>query len=209
MGIGTNVRRLFGPFEPYVAELYRAFFVDLGLFARAVHRWIPDARNILEIGCGEGAICQRLSVLFPNARITGIDIAPTVGRLFQGDSTRVAFSRQSIQQFGALHRGEFDLVLICDVLHHIPWNLHEEILYEGRNALRNGGVFVVKEWENRPNLIGGFNYLCEQYLTAERVRYGTAAEFRSVIKTVFGPDRIEKEQRFQPWPNNLAFFIRN
>jgi 2-polyprenyl-3-methyl-5-hydroxy-6-metoxy-1,4-benzoquinol methylase len=208
MGLGAKVRRCFGPFEPYVAELYRAFFVDLGLFTRSVRRRCPEARNILEIGCGEGAICHRLSLLYPQARITGIDITSNVGRLFRGDSSRVAFAKQTIREFAAEHRGEFDLVLLCDVLHHVPWNLHEEILREGKNALRDGGVFVLKEWERRPNLMFAFTYLIERYVTGDRVRYGTAAEFRRVIDAAFGAGRIDWEQRFQPWPNNLAFFIR-
>jgi 2-polyprenyl-3-methyl-5-hydroxy-6-metoxy-1,4-benzoquinol methylase len=209
MGIGPRVRRCFGRYEVHIAEFYRSLWVDLGLFTRAVRRWFPDARNILEIGCGEGAVCQRMSKLFPKARITGIDIVPTVGRLFQGDSTRVTFVQKPIQEFAATHRNEYDLVLICDVLHHIPWPFHSAILRDGRSALRPDGVFVVKEWENRPNLICALSYLCETYLTGDRVRYGTAADWRRKIGDVFGINCIEHEQRFRPWPNNLAYFIRN
>ena len=89
MSLGSSVRRLFGPLEAPVTDLYRSFFVNLELQVRQVRDWVPGARNILEVGCGEGAVCERLATEFPTARVTGIDITPRVGRLFR-TSTRVS-----------------------------------------------------------------------------------------------------------------------
>ena len=43
-----------------------------------------NPRRILEVGCGEGAVSERLAALYPNAEITAIDITPNVGRLYAG-----------------------------------------------------------------------------------------------------------------------------
>src|SRR4051794_20012197 len=91
MALGASIRRLFGPWEAGVTDAYRAFFVDLGRQVGQVHRWMPTAERILEIGCGEGAICQRLAEVYPQAWVTGIDITPRAGRLFRGDCSRVRF----------------------------------------------------------------------------------------------------------------------
>ena len=88
MAIGPRFRAWLGPLEVPAANLYRACFVDLGHLARQVREWTPAA-SILEIGCGEGALTERLSLVYPKARITGIDITPKVGRLFCGDRERV------------------------------------------------------------------------------------------------------------------------
>lgn len=209
MSIGAQIRRWFGPREADVSNLYRACFFDLGTFTRSIKRWLPDAGRILEIGCGEGAICERLAALYPQARIVGIDIMPKVGRLFRGDRTRVSFAQQTIQDFAPAHHREFDLVLICDVLHHVPWHLHVDLLRAARGTLRPGGGFVLKDWEKRLNFAHVLSYLSDRYLTGDRIRFGTAWEFRREIHTIFGTNSIERERRFQPWPNNLAFFIRN
>ena len=68
-----------------MTDLYRGCFVNLGRIARLIREIAPGARDILEIGCGEGALLERLARAYPAARLTGIDITPTVGRLFRGD----------------------------------------------------------------------------------------------------------------------------
>ena len=84
MPIGPAIRQMFGPFENHVSEFYRGIFVDLNSLVDKIQQWSP-ASNILEVGCGEGAVIERLVKAFPESNITGIDITPRVGRLFQGD----------------------------------------------------------------------------------------------------------------------------
>src|SRR5262249_39100858 len=152
MPIGPCVRQLLGPLEVPVADLYRASFIDLARFARLLRRWAP-AETILEVGCGEGALAGRLAKVYPGARITGIDISQRVGRLFRGDRDRVVFQRETIQSFAAARPASFDLVVICDVMHHVPWDRHADLLAHARRTLKPGGRFALKDWEDRNNLI--------------------------------------------------------
>jgi SAM-dependent methyltransferase len=207
MGIGGSVRRVFGPLEGPITDLYRAFFVSLDRETRTVRRWWPTARHILEIGCGEGAVCQRLSRLYPEAAITGIDISPRAGRLFRGDRARVTFRVEALEEFAPRHEAVFDLVLLCDVLHHVPWDRHEGILQLVRSMIQPGGGFVFKEWEQRANVAHALNYFSDRILTGDRVRYGTHAHWRQRIESVFGPSSIISESRIPPWPNNILFLV--
>jgi 2-polyprenyl-3-methyl-5-hydroxy-6-metoxy-1,4-benzoquinol methylase len=209
MGIGARVRRCFGPFEHVITDVYRGFFFHVGTFTRSVRDWFPEPKKILEIGCGEGSISEHLSRLYPQAQIVGIDIAANVGKLFKGDTTRVSFRRQTIQEFAPSHRQEFDLVLVCDVLHHVPWEMHDELLSEAKSTLKEGGGFVLKDWEWRRNLGLVLGYISDRYITGDRIRFATGAELRKSIDDTFGPGCVEKEIRIQPWFNNLAFFVRN
>jgi 2-polyprenyl-6-hydroxyphenyl methylase/3-demethylubiquinone-9 3-methyltransferase len=208
MPIGPTIRRLLGPLERPTADLYRAFFVDLGRQVRRIHQWAPAATDILEIGCGEGAICDRLAAAYPAARITGIDITPRAGRLCRPDSERVQFAKATAEEFAAEYPGRFDLVLICDVMHHVPWDAHSDLLKSAGRLLRPGGSLVVKDWERIPN-IGHF--LCafsDRVITGDRVRYATAAEFRRVFEGVFGPGSVIEQARIPPWRNNIIFYVR-
>src|SRR5688572_26778531 len=128
MAIGAKVRSLFGPLEAPVTDLYRAFFVDLNLQIQQVKRWVLQAANILEIGCGEGAIAQKIVAQYPDAKYTGIDITPRAGRLYRGDRSRVRFECATAADHASSHAGEYDLILMCDVLHHVPWDQHASIL---------------------------------------------------------------------------------
>jgi 2-polyprenyl-6-hydroxyphenyl methylase/3-demethylubiquinone-9 3-methyltransferase len=197
---------MLGPIERPVANYYRAIFFDIGHLAREVGAWVP-AERILEIGCGEGSLTERLSKVYPAARITGIDITPRVGRLFRGDRERVTFIQQTTQDFAVANAASFDLVLICDVIHHVPWDIHKEFLTDARRAVRPGGRLVLKDWERRTNIAHLLCYLSDRYVTGDRIRYASADELRELLRSVFGQFNIEREFRIPPLSNNIAFFI--
>ena len=209
MPIGATVRRLLGPFERPVADAYRAFFVDLDSQVRQLHDWVPDARSILEIGCGEGAVAQKLAALYPDATITGIDISPKAGRLFTGDGDRVKFACVTAGDFAKSHAGAFDLILTCDVLHHVPWDQHRALLADARAMLRPGGTFVLKEWELIPNVAHKLCEFSDRVLTGDDVRFGQQSYFHDLLERSFGAGSVQASARIKPWPNNLIFHCRS
>jgi ubiquinone/menaquinone biosynthesis C-methylase UbiE len=87
---------MFGPYEHGVAEMYRRIFVDLDNLAELMRIWVPRAQRILEVGCGEGAMTERLVKAYPSASVTAIDITPKVGRLFRGDASAVTFCQGTV-----------------------------------------------------------------------------------------------------------------
>jgi trans-aconitate methyltransferase len=207
MAIGPLVRQMLGPLERPISELYRSTFIDLTDFVNQVKQWV-DASKILELGCGEGAVTERLVKTYPHAEITGIDITPKVGRMFQEDLSRVKFKQQTIKDFVAENSSEFDLLLISDVIHHVPPQMHEDLLTDARKALKPGGWLVLKDWERSKTPIHLLCYLLDRYITGDRVRYKSADEFRELISNVFGKNSIKAEKRIGPWSNNIAFLIQ-
>jgi 2-polyprenyl-6-hydroxyphenyl methylase/3-demethylubiquinone-9 3-methyltransferase len=203
MPLGPTIRRLFGPLEGPVTDLYRSLFVDLDAQVAQVRRWAPVAGEILEIGCGEGAVCQRLATAFADARVTGIDVTPRVGRLFRGDRSRVRFERTTAGAFASERPSSFDLVLACDVLHHVPWSEHEALLRDAARLLAPGGALIVKEWEPVPNLGHYLSEFSDRVLTGDDVKYGSVGYFRGLTESVLGPGSVQDEVRVRPWRNNF------
>ena len=147
MPLGPLIRGLFGPYEANISDAWRSMFVSIDAFIQQMLAWVPTAQKVLEVGCGEGAVTAALRVAYPQAAITGIDITPRVGRLYTGNPDNVRFRNCTIQDFAARDGGRYDLVVLCDVLHHIPVALRAEILVAVRQTLAPNGGFVVKDWE--------------------------------------------------------------
>src|SRR5690348_4853127 len=95
------------------------------LVARLASRYAGSARDMLDVGCGQGELLREVAEAVPGMRVHGADISeqaildsrrrnPTYD-LFQLDLTAPDFSTKHANRIGA-----FDLVVCSEVLEHIP-----------------------------------------------------------------------------------------
>lgn len=208
MGIGPFIRRMFGPYERQISEAYRAAFFDIDAFVERMRQWAPNATKILEVGCGEGAVTERLNAAYPDAEIIAIDITPRLGRLYKGSRDKVRFIRCNVQKIAATEPRQYDLVVLCDVLHHVPVAFRQELLDAIRATLAPGGAFVLKEWERTSTPIHWLCYATDRWVTGDRIRYMTRDEARERLARSFGETALVAEARFAPWRNNIATLVR-
>lgn len=207
MAIGPMVRRAFGPFERQVAEAWRALFFDLDDWITMAAGWAPGARRILELGCGEGYSTERLAAAFPDAEIMAVDIAPNIGRLYAGPADRVQFRIAYAEDLAAESAGRFDLIVLTDVLHHVPGPLRASLLGAARQLLAPGGVLAFKDWERRWSPIHALAYSADRWLTGDRIAYLTLDEARGLLAEVFGADALGPTRHIAPWAHNYAIRV--
>ncbi len=207
MPIGPLVRRMFGPYERQIAEAYRSIYIDIDSYVATLLRWRPQAQRILEIGCGEGAVTQRLVGAYPQAQITAIDITPRLGRLFEGPRDRVTFIECPVQDIAARQPASYDLVLLSDVMHHVPTAMRQELLEAARATIAPGGAFVFKDWEKINAPIHWMCHASDRWLTGDRVAFMKREEMRRRLATTFGEAALVDEARLAPWSNNLATLV--
>ncbi len=205
---GPLIRALFGPYELAITETYRRLFVDLDDFTDRLQDWVPRPHRILEVGCGEGAMTERLSRAYPDATVTGIDITPRIGRLFRGDATRVRFFRKSVEDVARDEPASFDLVVLCDVVHHVPPLERQPLLSAIDHAMTEGGCLAVKDWIASSSPIHWLCSMSDRYLTGDDVKFCTAVSARALLISAFGRHAICAEARVRPWSNNVAYLIR-
>ena len=208
MPIGPVVRRMFGPYERQIAEAYRSIYIDIDSYISTLLEWKPTALRILEVGCGEGAVTERLVKAYPAAQITAIDITPRLGRLFQGPAERVTFIECAVQEIAARDPAGFDLVLLSDVMHHVPEAFRQDLLDAARAALAPGGAFVFKDWERTNAPIHWMCHASDRWLTGDKVAFMNRAEMRERLAKSFGESSLVAEARLAPWRNNLATLVR-
>lgn len=120
----------------YMSEQKVRLIVDLHL---------PAVRSILDVGCGDGGMALDFRKYFPQARITGVDIAEESVKLareralpdcefFRTDGKTLPFTD-----------AQFDLVVIAGVLMHVPHANQPAYLREAYRVLRPGGTLTVFE----------------------------------------------------------------
>lgn len=102
--------------------------------ALEIARVIPNAYEILDVGCGNGFIAHHLASLL-GSYVLGIDVA---GK----PEAPVNFRRYDGRYFPAADRS-FEAVLFCYVLHHAQEV--ETILKELKRVLKDDGLVVVYE----------------------------------------------------------------
>jgi 2-polyprenyl-6-hydroxyphenyl methylase/3-demethylubiquinone-9 3-methyltransferase len=208
MKLGPLIRKMFGPHERRISEAYRSLYIDIDKFVELAVRWKPTANRILEVGCGEGAVTERLRVSYPEAGITAIDITPRIGRLYRGSPDGVRFIQCGVQEIAASEPGQYDLVVLSDVLHHVPVELRQGLLAAIRTVLAPTGSFIFKDWQRNYAPIHWMCYASDRWLTGDRISYMTRDEMRACLAGTFGATSLIDEARVDPWWNNLATLIR-
>ena len=207
MALGSIVRRCFGPWEHQISELWRKMFVDLDEWTASVRAMKPDAARILEVGCGEGAGTERLLEAFPEARIDAIDIPPRLGRLFRPETDRVTFRQEFVEQRAEAEPGQYDLVVLCDVIHHVPPQAQESLLRAIKALLRPNGVLAFKDWSRSRAPIYYAALYADRLLTGDDVKYKTPEEARGQLEAIFGPGRVSPSPPVRPWRSNYVFRV--
>jgi 2-polyprenyl-6-hydroxyphenyl methylase/3-demethylubiquinone-9 3-methyltransferase len=208
MSVGAVVRGLFGRWEKPVAEAYRSLFVDLDAFVACLRAIRPTARRILDVGCGEGALSERLAAAYPDATITAIDLTPRLGRLFGGDRDRVVFRRVPVGEVASSEPGSFDLVTMCDVLHHVPPSGRAPLLADIGRTLAPDGLFAMKDWARAATPIHFACWASDRILTGDAVDYLVPEEAGAILASVFGAARVSVGETVPPWSNNMVFYVR-
>jgi len=208
MKLGPLIRGMFGPHERRITEAYRSIYIDIDAFVELVRRWKPQASRILEVGCGEGAVTERLNAAYRGAQITAIDITPRIGRQYRGASGNVRFVQCKVQEIAEREPGQYDLVVLCDVLHHVPAAFRQGLIDAVRTALAPKGTFVFKDWQRNYSPIHWLCYASDRWVTGDRIAYLTREEMREHLASSFGAAALIDEGRVGPWWNNIATLVR-
>lgn len=208
MGIGTAVRTRLGKWEVPAAELYRSAFINLDDLAEVLSPLAPVGR-VLEIGCGDGLMAERLCAAFPAAEYVGLDVSAAPGRLFAGDRARAIFRSITSSEFRTTDPGSFDLVAVVDVLHHVAGNERSQLLQDAGALLAPRGVLALKEWERGPNLPHLMTFVSDRYVSGDSgVSFLSGPELRDLVSGALPDFTVTNRMRIPPRRNNVLVTLR-
>jgi SAM-dependent methyltransferase len=126
----------------------REVISDLAMLERLVP---PDAKDVVDIGCGGGALVRALTGL--GARVTGVEISESqlAGAIAEDDGGGARYLVGRAERL-PLESASVDIVVFMRSLHHVPADQLGAALAEARRVIRPGGAVYVAE----PLAEGGF-----------------------------------------------------
>lgn len=135
--------------EYYDALVDRQVAVGTNERHAAIARWLRQFglepyHRVLEIGCGVGTLTELVARQIPRGQLLAFDISPAS---IQVAAARLQRYRQVDVRCGdyldAELSGEFDVILLPDVLEHIPASRHRGLFERIERNLRLRGFVVV------------------------------------------------------------------
>jgi hypothetical protein len=176
--------RLFNILAPY----YRSIFVDLDKVADIMCKAVPNGGHIIDIGGGDGNLLNKMLTMRDDITAALLDINTDIGNfIFPEYRDRVILlPGTTIKQFTIMDAKLPDVIIISDVVHHIPQPDRPVFFSELRDlVIKSGAKLLIKEVE--PGyLISKLGYLSDRYISRDRnVRPVSKTELRSLLENAF------------------------
>ncbi|MDI6754907.1 MAG: class I SAM-dependent methyltransferase [Thermodesulfobacteriota bacterium] len=121
---------------------------DRALYLEIVKR-LGKAENILDIGCGEGELCNYLAK-HTGKRITGLDVSGAGFRKAKRMAHKIKVPNLiecvegDVGNMVCFEGDEFDAVTMAYTLHHV--NEEKKALFEIKRILKPGGRLIVADY---------------------------------------------------------------
>ncbi len=110
---------------------------------KTIRSHVNNPSAILEIGCGIGAMCDRIIQTWPQAKVIGIDISDksidVASQLFQSQKCKFYNKLPATED----NKKKFDLILLIDVMEHVEKQQRPELIeFIENNLSENGMLFL-------------------------------------------------------------------
>ncbi len=118
--------------------------------------YLADGVKILDVGCGNGRLVERLDREGLTLTCIGVDAAPELIEIATVRCSRLRHVAATFRVAELTQRGwsedlpgaPFDLVTALAVLHHVPsFGLRREVLRDIHALLRPGGTLIMTNWQ--------------------------------------------------------------
>lgn len=144
--------------------------------------YIPRGASILDVGCGAGLFILLMARLGRIQSAVGFDADGSAIHAAQDaaakllDRAPIHFEQQSAHD--RWPKGQFDIVSIIDVMHHVPPERQPDLIAAAAEHLNEGGLLLYKDMASRPLWRAWANRLHDLASAQEWIHY---AELDDVI----------------------------
>jgi len=171
---------------------------------RAVERAIPATGRIYDIGCGAGLLSNFAVISSDKRNITGIDLSEdriNIAKKSVLGRKNVSFEKADVMKFDFVSP---DVVMACDVLHHMSYADQESLLRRIYKSLGAGGIVLIQDIDKRPWHKYLFGLLADRIINnMAPAYYRTEKEFMSLLKDIGFEVESSHIDKWYPTPSIL------
>jgi 2-polyprenyl-3-methyl-5-hydroxy-6-metoxy-1,4-benzoquinol methylase len=150
-------------------------------------RLVPANSRVLDVGCGAGLFLLLLSKFGRLARGEAFDVSP--GAIFAAQTATASagleisprFYVRSIEE--GIPSGDWTLITVVDVLHHVPAKQHQDFLLQVAAALPPGSRLLIKDMVRRPRWRAAANQLHDLVMARQWVHHTEPSAVEGCLST--------------------------
>jgi tRNA (cmo5U34)-methyltransferase len=170
----------------------------MALIAEAAAATTPQARHVLDVGCGAGNYTLKLLERLPNLDATLIDLSqPMLDRALVRVRSATAGSVRTIQgdiRATELVAEQFDVVLAAAVLHHLRTDAEWQAVFAAfYRALRPGGSVWI------------FDLVASSVPAVQQLQWRRYGEYLTSLKDAAYRDQVFAYVEKEDTPNSLTY----
>lgn len=169
MSIGSIVRTAAGPFEKQLCALYRSVFINVRRCMDQLQEAIPNGSSVIDVGGGDGELLNYLLHLRPDINVVMLDLRKNIGAFLEPDvRDRVVLRPATSLASYRSESGELaDVLIVSDVVHHVPATLRREFIDDCVSMTKTGGTLIIKEVAPG-GFVAALSVLADRYITGDR-----------------------------------------
>lgn len=173
---------------------------------RSLIQNIPAQSTIFDLGCGEGILTNLLATYLPECKIFGFDL----------DEEKIEIANRNSPGNAEFKKADFfnlptdiipDVVIFNDVVHHLIYEKHLELLDLFVRKLSDGGMIILKEVDQFDKIDKTMTTFFDSKLYPEdQLSYRTVEEWRSLLSRIGIEEvKVERVKRFWPAARTLIY----
>ena len=137
---------------------------------------IPLNSNILDVGCGDNLIAQKIN-LKKFKSYTGFDI--NIKKEINSKNYRI-FKSDWEKMLGQIKN--YDVILIIDIMHHIKKNLQEKLIQTTLSNMKKDSILIFKDISNRNIFFSTMNWLHDFVYNFQIINYYSSKKITDILK---------------------------
>ena len=168
------------------------------LVAQAAAAVTPDAKHVIDVGCGAGNYSLKLLELIPDLNVTLIDLSQpmldrAVERVGRATNGRVSAIRGDIREL-TLPEADCDIILASAVLHHLRTDAEWQSVFEAfcRSLRTKGSVWI-------------FDLIESSLSSVQRLMWRRYGEYLTGFKDAAYRDHVFAYVEREDTPRSLVF----